>query len=268
MARGKKELEGQLTFEMCLNSENYVCQANALIGGRQALKLNSAKLIRTAIMQVVAEDKELKPYIITIAELADLLNISASNMYRDIEEITNDIISNPVYIKEETPNKVRWIKIPWVTRCEYHSDIGVALKLNDELKPFLIDLKEHYTQYRLENILAMKSIYAIRLFEMIQERIMIKGILPKEGIEIVISMEEIRECCDCKDKYKSFSNFKARVIDVAENEINRVTYYYLDHTYIKEGKRVVGLKFYFNTKSHIEGEPLIPEGAYIPKEYR
>lgn len=117
MGRGKKQLDGQLTFDFCLDARNYVCQANALVGGKQALRLNSAKLIRSAIMQVVRDDTELKPYIITISDLAVLLQVPKSNIYRDIDAITDDIINNPVFIKEESGKKVRWVKIPWVTRC-------------------------------------------------------------------------------------------------------------------------------------------------------
>ena len=91
MARGKKQIEGQMVFNFCMDTTNYVVQSNALVGGKQALKLNSAKLIRSAIMQVVKEDEELKPYIITIHDLSELLHIPSSNIYRDIDEITNDI---------------------------------------------------------------------------------------------------------------------------------------------------------------------------------
>ena len=77
-----------------MDARNYVCQANTLVGGKQALKLNSAKLIRAAIMQVVKGDEELKPYIITIKDLSELLGVPASNIYRDIENITDDIIRN------------------------------------------------------------------------------------------------------------------------------------------------------------------------------
>lgn len=141
MTSGRKQVERQVSFDFCLNTRNYVVQANNLIGGKQALKLNSAKLIRSAIMQVVQDDEELMPYVITIKELATLLGVPTSNIYRDIDEITNDIIGNPVYVREERAGKtVRFIKIPWVTKCEYQSDTGVALKLNEELKPFLINL--------------------------------------------------------------------------------------------------------------------------------
>ena len=250
MARGKKQIEGQLSFDFCLDTRNYVCQANSLVGGKQALKLNSAKLIRAAIMQVVRDDEELKPYIITISELAELLNVPKSNIYRDIDDITDDILNNPVYIREEVGKKVRWIKIPWVTRCEYNSDIGVAIKLNDELKPFLINLKDHYTQYTLDSILVMKSVYAIRIYELLQSEIMTR-ILPRAGTDIELSVETLKECCGCESKaYNTFSNFRHRVIDIAIKEINEKTLYTLSYDYVKKGKMVVGLVFHINMKYH------------------
>ena len=72
MARGKKQVEGQLSFNFSLDTGNYVVQANDLIGGKQSLKLNSAKLVRAAIMQIIPEDEVLKPYIITIKELSEI----------------------------------------------------------------------------------------------------------------------------------------------------------------------------------------------------
>lgn len=254
MARGTKQIEGQLTFDFCLDTRNYVCQANSLIGGKQALKLNSAKLIRAAIMQIVRDDEELKPYIITISELAKLLNVPKSNIYRDIDDITNDILNNPVYVREETykgeSKKVRWIKIPWVTRCEYHSDAGVALKLNDELKPLLLNLKDHYTQYTLDEVLVMKSVYAIRMYELIQSKIMYR-MLPKDGTDIEMSLDEIKECCGCEGKsYNTFSNLKNRVIEAGVKEINEKTLYTLSYDYVKSGKTVVGLIFHINVKYH------------------
>lgn len=253
MARGRKarEIDGQLClFNFCTDSSNYVVQANSLIGGKQALKLNSAKLIRSAIMQVVKGDEELKPYIITIKEFAQLLQIDESNIYRYAEDITDDILKNPVYVKEEKQGKtVKWIKIPWVSRCEYNADMGIAIKLNDELKPFLINLKEQYTQYTLENVLAMKSVYAIRIYELLQSRVMCH-VLPKNGVHIIITVKDLKECCNCTDKYKEFSNFKVKVLDKAKDEINRVTMFRVDYSYVKQGRSVTGIEFLVNMRYH------------------
>lgn len=205
-------------------------------------------------MQIVREDTELKPYIITIAELAKLLNVPKSNIYRDIEDITDDILNNPVYVREESykggSKKVRWIKMPWVTRCEYHSDVGVALKLNDELKPLLLNLRDHYTQYSLDEVLVMKSVYAIRLYELLQSRIMSR-VLPKTGTDIELSLDTIKECCGCEGKsYNTFSNLLNRVIDIGVKEINEKTLYTLSYDYVKDGKTVIGLIFHINMKYH------------------
>ncbi len=196
------------------------------------------------------EDEELKPYIITIKDLSKLLGVPASNIYRDVDEITDDIIKNPVYIREERNGKtIDFIKIPWVTRCEYKSDVGIALKLNEELKPFLINLKEHYTQYTLQEVLAMKSVYGIRIFEVLQSKIMSR-VLPKDGIVVILSVQEIRECCDCEDKYPAFGNFRDKVIDKAIKEINRVTMFKVVYSYIKKARSVVEIKFDINMRYH------------------
>lgn len=247
MPRGKKQIEGQMSFEeFSLDIRNYVVQHNNLINGKQSLKLNSAKLIRSAIMQIVFEDEELKPYIISIKDLAALLGIPASNIYRDIKDIIYDIHHNPVCIREESNGKTtRFVTIPWVTRCEYKADVGVAIKLNEELKPYLLQLKNHYTQYTLDEILAMKSIYAIRIFELIQSKIMHKTI-PGCGLEVTLTIQEIRECCNCEDKFEKFSHLKEKVIDKAVEEINTVTLYHLGYEYVKTGKTVTAIKFIIN----------------------
>lgn len=195
-------------------------------------------------MQVVRDDEELKPYIVTINELSELLNVPASNIYRDIEDITDDIIKNPVYIRETKDGKtIRFIKIPWVAWCEYKADVGVVVKLNEKLKPFLVSLRKNYTQYTLQEVLAMKSIYAIRIFEILQSNMMNVSVL-KKGVHVILSVQELRECCACEEKYPAFGNFKSKVIDRAVNEINRVTYYNVTFTYQKNGRAVVAIDFF------------------------
>lgn len=77
-----------------------------LIGGKQNLKLNSVKLMESVIMQVMKDDKELnQTCIISEKELLELWKISASNVYQEVDKITDDIIKNPVYIRKEIVGK-------------------------------------------------------------------------------------------------------------------------------------------------------------------
>ena len=106
MARGKKQIEGQYELELFnYDSTNYVVQSNLLVMSKQTLKLNSSKIIRAAIMQVVKEDMDFKIYKISLKELADLLGIDTSNLYRCIMDIIKDIQNN-CYISVGTSIKV------------------------------------------------------------------------------------------------------------------------------------------------------------------
>lgn len=246
--RGQKQIEGQIFFDFCLNDDYMVVQRNDLVAGRQALKLNSAKVIRAVIMQIKAEDSELKPYKITIPELAKLLKVPTSNLYRDVEEIVDDIIRHPIQFKQVVGDKIRWVKISWTSICEYQSDFGLQITLNPVLKPYLFNLIKQgdYTQYALSQILAMKSVYAIRLFEVLTGRATHQrrssGALV-DGTSVKITVQELREYCDCLDKYPAFGNFKDKVIDTAIKEIERVASYQIAYRYIKSGRKVTAIVF-------------------------
>ena len=247
MGRHKKEEElvpGQLTiWDFCTDAKHFVVQANRLIQGKQALKLNSAKLIRAAIMQIKPDDTSFGPYIVKVGELAEMFGIDPSNIYKYADEITDDIISNPVFIKEEEGGKItKFVKVPWVQYCEYSKDHGIAIQLNDKLKPFLLGLKEHYAQYTLDSILSMKSVYSIRIYELLQSKIIRTKHRFKEKI-VSIPVNEIREICDIMDKYDRFSSFKTRVLDIAVKEINDQTQWKIGYSYKTVGKKVNVIDF-------------------------
>lgn len=249
MGRKVKQIEGQLCFDMCLNENNYVVQSNNLITGKQSLSLNGAKILRTAIMQIQRDDEELKPYVITTGELAELLKITKDNIYRVIDNVSDELMGSYAEARADYGSKKKFKKINWVSFCEYDSDIGFAIKLNSDMKPYLLNLKERYTQYTLDNILAMKSIYGVRIFELLNEKIKTKT-LPRAGTDIELTVQYIRECCDCENKYERFSQFKIRVLDRAVEEINRVTSYRVYYDYVKTGKTVTGIKFHINMSYH------------------
>lgn len=59
----------------------------------------------------------------------------------------------------------------WVKTSIYKDGEGrVTIKLNEDLAPFLRDLKRAYTKFRLNNVLKLKSEYNWRLYELLKER--------------------------------------------------------------------------------------------------
>lgn len=246
MARSKqKQIEGQLTFNFNTDFSNYVVQSNALIAGRQTLSLNAAKLMRAVIMQIKPGDEKFKTYAISGAELAKMFGVTKGDLYKVAKKTVDEIVKNPIMIFDDQQEK--FIAYPWVSMCAY--DKGFQISINETLRPFLLGLKERYTQYALENILQMKSVYAIRIFELLQKDSLFKY-LPKEGAYIEISVADIRVACDCEKTLERISNFKAKVLDVACREINENTLYRVSYECLKNGRTIEVIRFYINMAYH------------------
>ena len=236
-----------------MNNQGFVVQSNDLIRSRQHLDWIEAKLVRLAIMQVMRNDKQFFPYKIPIKTFCDLLNIDL-DLYcgKKAQKICAGLAKKPVQIQ----NGDGWKIIPWVSLCEYMSRNGdvtegiITIQLNEKLKPYLIGLEKYYTQYAIDNILAMqgRNTYGIRLFELILSKVYTD--LPKEGAYVTSTIEEIRICCDCETKYPKIGMLKVRVIDSAVKEICTSTIYDVEYRDILEGKKIVGFQFFIIKKYH------------------
>ncbi len=214
------EIEGQMALDMCLEPRHNIIQSNELVVGKQHLKLNSMKLIRLAIMQIGKNDESFKLYTIKLKELSQLLGVSKSSLSRDAGVITDDIISHPVFVYKNEGGRERWLKLPWVSVCAYDSEEGFSIKLNDDLRPYLLGLKEKYTLYSFLDIYELKTTYGIRLYELIQ--CYLYGSVPtKRGCQVEIGLDELKFSCGCEDKYSKYNHFKTKVLDTAVEDINK-----------------------------------------------
>lgn len=226
-------------YEMTYNSDHYTVAANDIIRGKQSMTLQTARLIRLLITQVVKEDKDLKTYVCKISKLAEFLNIPSSNLYRDIREICDCAMKSVVYIGTGNP-KEPWKMFHWLDTAEYDGNGVITLKLSEKIKPYVLELEKWFTQYQLKNILEFNSYYAIRLYEIIKCE---DGSTGGMKSELEFEIEELRQYFDCENKYIRISQFKEKVIEVAVREINDKSDIYIIPTYKKTGRAITSVSF-------------------------
>lgn len=232
--------------DMNLNSSNLVVMSNDLIKSKSNLSLNEIKILRLAIMQVIKEDKDLQTYKVNVTELADLLAIDRHGIYQEVDKITTSLLKEIVYIGDGNP-KHKWKKFQWCSSCQYEAGV-LTIKLHDDLKPYLLNLSELYTQYMLEDILYLKSVYSIRIYELIREEMRYQKVFADHEANIYLPIDMIRKATDTENKYQQYGMFKERVIEAAINEINDKLVYYISYEPVKESRKVIGFKFNIITK--------------------
>lgn len=254
-------------LEMRYDKEALVVQANELIRSLQDdYSLLEAKLIRLAISQIAMEDTDLKTYTCRITDLAEFLDISQDNIYRDIESTIDSLMSKVITIKDKTKKPKRngeynYKKFHWVDTCFYNNGV-ITLKMSNELKPYLIGLNHLFTEYGYECILKLPTPYSIRLYELlVSYKNMINpystsykplNLFPqiqKDANELIFSVDYLKNYFNCADKYSQDRDFIKRVIAAAVKAINDKTpdsAIRVSYRTAKEGRKIGYVLFKIN----------------------
>lgn len=104
--------------------------------------------------------------------------------------------------------------------------------------------KGFYTQYEIGSILNFKSVYAIRLYEILLSDFK-ASFFSRNRHKFEYSIEQLRQLMGCEDKLLKFSQFKEKCIGKAIFEINNsdTSEFTLTAKYNKNGRAVKGVSF-------------------------
>lgn len=237
-------------YPMTMNKKHFTAISNDLIKGKQSMTLQEARIIRLLVTQVVKEDKDLKTYTCRIADLANFLGVPSENLYRDVRSICKQLMTRTIYVGTEDP-KMPWKIFQWVQRAEYDGNGNLTLMLSNQIAPYVVNLEQWFTQYKIGNILAMDSYYAIRLYELLRCD---DGIRRHTEPFHEYTVQELRSYFNCEKKYKTTAEFNRKVTIVAINEINSKTDIKVDVEYRKTGRAITSIRFYIMPNSELVGQ--------------
>ncbi|MDD5360433.1 MAG: replication initiation protein [Sulfurovaceae bacterium] len=199
---------------------------NQLIMSGYRLTETAKKVILQFISLIRVDDTDVTEYTISLENIKQDLKVVTRN--HDIfERITNELM-RPFYISKNE-------KTAWVSYARIDGG-NMTVKIAQELKPYLIDLKKNFTQYDYDAIVELNSFYAIRLFEIIT-------MYQKRGqMSFDMSIVDIYKVLAIPTSYK-WQDIKRQVLDSSQKqfidkEIN------FEYKVIKKiGKKVDVLRF-------------------------
>ena len=162
-------------------------------------------------------------------------------------DMTTHLMQEVIRIGDDS--KKEWRKFHWVDICHYENG-KLTIKISEQLKPYLLNLEKCFSRYKLEEIIQLKSIYAIRIYEMIIGY-MNENNLPyaNHAIEISISIDDLRKATDTENKFPRPYDFRKKVMDIAIREINEKSKYHVEIKDYRNHHSVAGYDFLIESQA-------------------
>lgn len=208
------------------------------------MNINAMKLFRLVVTQCRLKDEEFFEYDFKITDLADSFHINSQNLYRDVQQMCKNMVQSILYIGDGDARH-NWEYKPIFRMCSYEKQSGkVSVQLNPDVTELFLQLKKNFTKVPIAAVLVMRSKYAIRLFEILCEKM--QNCLPyaDTATEVTLTLEEIRKATgtDKKKTYDILTNLKKRVFYPAIEEIETAADWKIICTDLKTGRTVTGFK--------------------------
>ncbi|NTM22875.1 RepB family plasmid replication initiator protein, partial [Enterococcus faecium] len=194
------------------------------------------------------------------AELFAFFKVDDSNKHHRFKEAIAKMQEQAFFeIREEKDKGFKFrriLPIPEVAWTDY--DDKVMIRFDQAIMPYLIDLKQSFTQYALSDLVELNSKYSIILYKWLSmnynqyEHYSFKGGRRAEQVEAYrnpsITVEELRTITDTVNEHKHFPHFENRVLKKGIEEINAHTSFNVIYDKIKKGRSIDSIVFHITKK--------------------
>lgn len=256
----------QLRLEIGASSEKVVAKSNDLVRGRHDFSTLEQRIFVAMVAQLKRE-AQFPVVEIPLSDVGSMSGRDTSNLYREAQRICDSLASRTIGVHDKTDEEgvPRYTSYPCFRFCRYVKGSGVIqARFSEELRPYLLELKEQFTLYLLKVFLRLRSKYSTQIYELMKMR---------QGIaRLSMSVEEFRHKLGLEDKYARFSSLKSRVIEQAQKELREKADVYFTYRVKREGRTPKQIQFFIKENrevirelrkevSAIQGDTQVVSGA-------
>lgn len=213
-----------------MKNRNIVKQGYQLVNARYKLSSNEMKFIMLVLAQIDIDDDNFKRYSLKVSDIDTRLNSGLG--YTRLKKLTKDIMSKPFTIDTD----FGFSTFNWFSSIHYYEKTGnFSVRIDDDLNPYLLDLKSRFVKYNLKYILPLSSNYSIRLYQLLKEY--------QKLTRRTFTVNELQDILQVPKSMKNYADFKRKVIQVAEKELINNCDIFFEYEEIKVGRKVNEILF-------------------------
>jgi plasmid replication initiation protein len=195
----------------------------------------------------------------SVRRIRDMAQVRQKSIYEEMAEATAHLVREP--IEFGGAGKDNYEGYPIFSVCRYKSREGmIEAKFNQDARPYLLQLRDHFTQYRLRQAIPLSTPYAIRTYEIAK---MIER--PGERRSRQIPVGRFRQMFGLEDKYARHRDMRRRVIDPSVEQVNEKTDVDVRCTDVRDGQTPIALQWTVESSGSDQNEDEdAPSPRHVP----
>jgi hypothetical protein len=251
--------------------KNIIKKHNRLVTACYSLPIKAQRLIAVLASKFDLNGGNYQKHSFELAEIYKLLRVDKQNKKRRraaLHKTLRELHHNLVEITDVSDGRETLLISAWLESSTIEWDRGVVtLRGAENLKPFFTQLRKHFTRYTLKDILNLTTAHAFRFLEICKNYEprpdYYDGVIDGRYVnERIYTVEKLRSLLKIPaGKFLKYSNFKKKIVEVSQREINDKTSAYFHFEVYKDTKdrrRAIGFKLLI-FGPHITTRPLESE---------
>ena len=211
-----------------------VTKANSLVEACYRLSISEQRVLAFAIARIHPDDEDFEICRFKATALQALIESANKDEHQRLKALVKGLAEKTLQIPHGNGG---WLVVSWLASGEYFAGRGeVELEFSQKLKPYLLQLRERFTSYGIENIVKLRSRYSVRLYELLKQY----ESLGKRSFELA----ELRTILGLTEKeFCQWIDFKRFVLERARRELSQKTDIGFSYTVRKCGRAVAFVDF-------------------------
>lgn len=206
------------------------------------LSVNEARLFVLGISRLRQENGGDSAEV-TIAAL-ELVRLFGGNKgyYNELDKICRRLCEKQIVLVNGTHQLFSYLRFS-------AADGGLYMRFNPIVLPYLL---ADYRELTAREVFCLKSIYAIRIMELLKSCRQYSGHRDSSRFHLLISVEDLKKYLGIPDTstYKQITNLRNKVLNHSILEINQNGYCHVSYDVIKDGRRITAFNFTMQVPSN------------------
>lgn len=223
-----------------------VVKSNKLVQALQTLSLSETRLLQLAIIDARETGQGLstdEPLELSAIRYANAFNVSPDAAYLALTEAEDSLFKRQFTISNDDGSLT---KSRWIQDANYRKGEGRILvtltRIVIEHVTKIDGFEQYFTSYHLRKTSDFKSVYAIRLYELLMQW---KSVGKTPSFELNKFRSQLGIGVN---EYTRMEAFKRRVLDIAIDQINEFSDITITYEQHKRGRTISGFSFNFKQK--------------------